>query len=144
MLTEFAAAVVVLSEAFGEAQRGDMDMDVDGCTETDDIPSPVKEHIGEILAESYPTALPYHRHCVAIGHKDLVWTGPPLTILPRSEAHSMGLGCMMSGGEQLDLPGCLIFSPPSTPMSAPQFPTTATKRQRSKNGNSSKSKKRRL
>lgn len=155
MLAEFAAAVVVFIQAFDQSERGDMDMDVDGLEkegEEEDMLAPfkVKLAIYDIIGQSYPEVMHYYQHCVGNHHKHFVWTGPPVTILPRSEGIASILGVLISDGEHLDLPTCLIYMPDTTPLttapatpttSAPSFPATATKRRRSIDANDLRAKK---
>lgn len=150
MLSEFAAAVVVFTDALDESQGGDVDMDMDDLEgEAADViaPSKVKLQIDHIIGQSYPEVILYHRHCVATGHKHFIWTGPPVTILPRSEACSSIVGVLMSNGEQLDLPTWPIYIPrtpttaPPIPMSAPSVPADVTKRRGSTNDDDVQAKK---
>jgi hypothetical protein len=80
MLTEFAAAMVVLSEAIAEFRGGDMDVDIDGLknkgNEVDVVFSKVKVKVDDIISQSYPV-MDYYLYCVVTGHKHFVWTGPP-------------------------------------------------------------------
>jgi hypothetical protein len=137
MLVEFAAAVAVFSQALNDSRAEDMDVDVHSNKgEEEDVirPSKVKETIDDIIAQSYPELIHYYQHCVASHHKHFVWTGPPIIILPRSEACASILGTLLSEGEKLDHPTCPIFitsmalPPPPLPPAAPSFPVTATKR----------------
>ena len=66
-----------------------MDMDIDG-DEADAIPlSKVKVKVDHIMAQSYPEVMAYYRNCVATRHKKFTWTGPPVTIFPKSEPKDM-------------------------------------------------------
>ena len=133
-----------------------MDMDVDGLEnkgkEADVIPlSKVKVKLDHIISQSYPEVMDYSLHCVATGHKHFVWTGPPLTILPRSEGCNSILQLLTSEGEKVDHPMRPIFtktdptlSPPPPAASNSSLPATMTKRQRSTNHNKLEVKKQRL
>ena len=155
MLAEFAAAVVVFSQEIDEFQRGDMDMDIDR-DEADAIPlSKVKVKVDHIMAQSYPEVMAYYRNCVATRHKKFTWTGPPVTIFPKSEPKDMDdlVGPLMSGGEKLDHPTCPILKPdttlPPSPVPAPATSNPSllaapTKRQRSANHDDLEAKKRKL
>lgn len=158
MLAEFGAAVVVFSQAImAEFCRGDMGMDVDDGVENegkgaDGIPlSEVKVKVDDIIAQAYPEVMDYYLHCVATGHKSFVWTGPPLTVLPRSEGCNSILPLLTSEGEKLDHPMHPIFvpdatlpPPPPPAMSNPSLPAAPTKRRVSTNGDDLEAKKRRL
>jgi hypothetical protein len=108
MLAEFAAAMVVLSEAIAEFRGGDMDVDIDGLenkgNKVDVVLSKVKVKVDDIISQSYPEVMDYYLYSVVTGHKHFVWTGPPLTILPRSEACDSILQLLTSKGEKLDHP----------------------------------------
>ena len=161
MLAEFAAAAVVFSEAIAEFRGGDMDMDVDGLKnkgmEMDVIPlSKVKVKLDHIISQSYPKVMDYYLCCVATGHKHFVWTGPPLTILPRSEGCNSILQLLTSEGEKLDHPMQPIFTkpdltlppppppPPPPATSNPFLPATMTKHRGSTNHNKLGAKRQRL
>ena len=158
MLAEFATAAVVFSEAIAEFWGGDMDMDVDGLknevTEADVIPlSKVKVKLDHIISQSYPEVMDYYLCCVVTSHKHFVWTGPPLTILPRSEGCNSILQLLSSEGEKLDHLMQPIFtkpdptlppSPPPPAASNPSLPATMTKHQRSTHHNELEAKKQRL
>jgi hypothetical protein len=101
MLTEFAAATVVLSEAIAEFRGGDMDVDIDGLknkgNEADVVSSKVKVKVDNIISQSYSEVMDYYLYCMVTGHKHFVWTGPPLTILPRSEVLTSWVTQLISG-----------------------------------------------
>jgi len=156
MLCEFAAAVAVFAKVIHDSQRG-MAMDVDSDDSDDDeedkggnmISHPrLKVHLDGIIRESYPELMAYYQQCVATGHQHFVWTGPPVTIVPRSEALSSILPLLVLEGELVELPSCPIFNldsttpAPATPSSTPSF-QTQPKRRRSRNGDGLPAKKHR-
>jgi hypothetical protein len=134
LLAEFAAAAIIFSQGIDGFQSEDMDMDVDALeNEGEEIsPSKLKAKVDEIFAQSYPEVMRYYLQCVATGHKHFTWTGPPITILPRSEACDSILGLLIPEGEKLDHPTCPIFllettlPPPSPATSNPSLPDTTT------------------
>lgn len=155
MLAEFAAAVAVFATVLEDHRRGDMDsMDVDGLTnqgeEGDEIaPSRVRAMVDDIIAQSYPEVVQYFRHCVGRHHKEFLWSGPPVMILPRSEASESIVGLLISEGEKLDHPRCPIFMsgtppplPPST--SAPFIPSAQKKCRGSTNEDDLQTKKQKM
>ena len=157
MLAEFAAMAMVFSEAIAKFQGGDMDMDIDGLEnkgkEADVIPlSKVKVKLDHIISQSYPEVMDYYLHCVATGYKHFVWTGPPLTILPRSEGCDSILQLLTSEGEKLDHLMGPIFTktdptlppPPPPAASNSSLPATTTKHKGSTNHNELEAKKQRL
>ena len=163
MLINFAATAVVVSEAIAEFWGGDMDIDVDGLEnkgmEADVIPlSKMKVKLDHIISQSYPEVMDYYLHCVATGHQHFVWTGPTLTILPRSEGCNSILQLLTSEGKKLDHPMQPIFTrpdltlpppPPPPPLpppaaSNPYLPASMTKCQGSTNYNELEAKKQRL
>lgn len=122
MLAEFSAAVVCFAQALNDSQEDDMDVDGEEREGGEEVvlPPKVKVIIDDVIAQSYPELINYYQHCLASRHKVFLWTGPPITILPRSEACESIVGVLISEGEQLDLPTCPIFIPP--PASAPPPP----------------------
>ena len=134
-----------------------MDMDVDGLEnegkEADVISlSKVKVKLDHIISQSYPESMDYYLHCVATGHKHFVWTGPPVTILPRSEGCNSILQLLTSEGEKLDHPIRPKFTktdstlppPPPPAASSSSLPATITKHWGSTNHNELEAKKQRL
>lgn len=104
MLAEFAAAVVVFAKALSRLL-------VDG---DDGITSPaVAEHIELILQDSYPTVYPYFSQCLDRGHKNFIWTGPSLQIVPRTASFDAVMP-LLTLGELLDLPTHKIYVPTAT------------------------------
>lgn len=138
MLAEFAAAAVVFSLEIQDGQEESMDMEVDGQEgeeEGDMIPlSKVKAKIDDIIARSYPEAMGYYLNCVAAEHQHFTWTGPALTILPRSEGCDFIVGLLTSEGEKLDHPTHPIFAadmallPPPPASYSTSLSATRTKR----------------
>jgi len=112
MLAEFAAAAVVFAKAIHKANNDD-----EGGDET--TFSMFTEHIEGILQESYSKVVPYYSRCVDRCHKDFVWTGPRIQILPRSE-ELMSVFSLTTWGQLLDLPTHVIYTvdldpgPPTT------------------------------
>ena len=94
----------------------------------------------------------YYLHCVATGHKHFVWTGPPLTILSRSEGCDSILQLLTSEGEKLGHPMRSIFTktdptlppPPPPAASNSSLLATMTKHWGSTNHNKLEAKKQRL
>lgn len=147
MLCEFAGALAVFAKVIHDSERGEMGMDVDSDDDDEEeenkgnlISHPsLQLHLDDIILESYPELMAYYRQCLATGHEHFVWTGPSVTILPRSEALSSVLPLLVSEGELIELPSCPIFnldSPtpaPATPSSTPPI-TTQPKRRQSRHG----------
>jgi hypothetical protein len=144
MLAELAAAMVVFTQGFDVSG-----MEVDGGeheSDEDDIPlAKLKAKVDNIIAGSYPEVMDYYLHRVASQHRDFLWTGPPISIVPRLEGCVSLLGVMISEGEQLDLPTCPIFSPQTPPTtSVPSLPAVATKRRGSTHENDLELKRRKV
>lgn len=95
LLAEFAAASVVLAKGVqGDAEVGE------GISL-----SSFSKQVEESLANSHPQAFPYFLRCLNSGHKNFVWTGPRLQILPRSEDF-----VSLISGELMDLPTHSIYT----------------------------------
>ena len=105
MLGEFAAASVILAKAIYEFEGYDSDDEVEGRIPT----AQFSENIKNILQTSHPEVFPYYSRCLYGGHKDFLWTGPVVQILPRSNAIS-SLITFMTKGEMLDLPSHQIYT----------------------------------
>ena len=105
MLGEFAAASMVLARGIDEGQ-GD-----DGVDDAEDrITSlALAEQIESILQKSHREVFPYYSRCLDRGHKDFLWTGPNIKILPRSDPPSSAIP-LMTGGENVDLPSHQIYT----------------------------------
>lgn len=105
MLGEFAAASVVLAKVIYESEGHESDDEVD-----DRIPrSALAQRIEDILQALHPEVLPYYSRCLNRCHKDFIWTGPNLQILPRSETVDL-LVSQLAEGELLDLPSYQIYT----------------------------------
>lgn len=123
MLAEFAAAVVVFSKDIAEARGEDgSDKDGDGFS-----PSKLADNMVIILKGSHPDALPYYFRCLDLHHKDFLWTGPPMQIVPRTLEFISIVG-LATGGEMLEYPGEKIYNidsvvaPSSTSAALPSTP----------------------
>lgn len=105
MLSEFAAASVLLAKA---------STDSDGIEdELEDEPridsSTFREHIEDLLLKFNPSLIPYYSRCLQLGHKDFLWAGPNVQILPRSDDFVL-LMSLTTVGEMLDLPSYQIYT----------------------------------
>ena len=123
MLMEFVAAIVVFVQALDEFQAGTMDMDVDDSADEGEeadaiLPSKVKPRIDGIISQFYPELIGYYWHCVVSSHKHFIWTGPPVAIMPRSEAWASVFGVLTSESKWLDLPTCFIFNLDATALTS--------------------------
>jgi len=116
MLGEFAAASVFLAKAIYEPDESDIE---DGIT----LPQ-FMGHIEGVLQNSYPDVFPYYSRCLSGGHKDFLWTGPNVQILPRSESIS-SLIRLATAGEMVDLPSHRIYTEDLDPQ-LPIQPDTAS------------------
>jgi hypothetical protein len=115
MLAEFAAASVVMVKA--------LQKDDDHLGEGIDF-SLVNKRIEEILEESHPDIFAYYSRCLDRSHKQFVWTGPHLQILPRSEEITSSIP-LTARGELVDLPTHPIYVidlDPATPTGLPHVP----------------------
>jgi hypothetical protein len=102
ILADFAAAAAVLARGvhrpLGEGN------DTGGVTIT--FPGFLKK-IQSILEDFSPDIMPYFSsHAVA--HKDFLWTGPDLQIVPRTK-DTIAIIELTGPGELLDWPGCPIY-----------------------------------
>jgi hypothetical protein len=129
MLAEFAAAAVNF------AMTNDEVVDVAGRGE---IPtSAFVGRIDGILQEFYPRAFPYYTRCLSGNHKQFIWTGPQIQILPRSEGVSSTLP-LMTLGEMRDLSDHQIYeiNIDPTPSSSPSLlPLVGKRRERAESLN---------
>jgi len=98
MLAEFAAASVVFARA------AEFSFDEEG-----------KVTFAKFLAsiegareDSSPGVLPFFQHRAEAHHKDFLWSGPDVQILPRSKAVLSTIQ-VAAAGELLDLPVCPIY-----------------------------------
>ena len=124
MLGEFAAASVALAKAVYEPDG--VVYEPDGTDMKDGITLPqFRGRIDDILLNSYPDVFPYYSRCLSRGHKDFLWTGPNVQILPRSDSVS-SLIRLATTGEMVDLPSHRIYTEdldphlPIQPDTAPQ------------------------
>jgi len=120
LLAEFAAATVVFAKAVDKAQG--MGADPIGNLLT---PAALITSIEGAIQESCPRILPYYVRCIDRGHKDFVWTGPRIQILPRREDLNAIIGIITSG-EKLDCPAWPIY--PSERIPPPNAPPGQLKR----------------
>ena len=117
MLAEFAAAAVVFAKATYEDNRQGRG------EEWIVFSSKFVENIEGILQASHPNVFPYYLRCLDRCHKDFVWTGPQVEILPRSQEF-ISVISLLTAGELLDFPGHEIYTAyldPSNPNDIPQF-----------------------
>jgi hypothetical protein len=98
LLTEFAAATVVLAKAV-EHEAGSKEGDITA--------SELSAKLESILEASYPRVLSYYSRCLELSHSDFIWTGPGLQIVPRETAESLLQVTTM--GEMLELPTRPIY-----------------------------------
>lgn len=105
MLAEFAAASVGLAMATEESHRIEEEVeDGDGISSLT-----FKEHIEGILLEHHPDLIQYYSRCLDRGHKDFLWNGPNVQILPRSDDFA-SIITLTTTGELLDLPSHQIYT----------------------------------
>jgi hypothetical protein len=76
LLAEFAAAAVTFAKA--------MDQPNDECFDNEFIHH-FAETVEGILHECHPGVFPYYLRCLNRHHKDFLWTGPKVEIIPRSD-----------------------------------------------------------
>jgi hypothetical protein len=104
MLAEFAAASVVFARAISDSEGySSDDEDENGIRR-----SALLGRIENILQTSHAEVFPYFTRCLDSGHKDFLWTGPDIQILPRSEA-IVSVIPLITRGELLDLPSHSIY-----------------------------------
>lgn len=107
MLAEFAAAAMVLA---ADVLYNPIDEDSSNGEGEGGIPfSTFKARIEDILQRSYPHVLPYFSRCLDSHHKDFLWTGPQVQIVPRSEDF-ISVIPVTTMGELRDFPGHQIYS----------------------------------
>lgn len=105
MLAEFAAASAALAIAVRPP-------DVIAHSDDDDVgvsSSEFRNQIEDILLKSHTDIIPYFSRCLGRGHKDFMWTGPKVQILPRSDDFA-SLISHATMGEMLDLPSHSIYT----------------------------------
>lgn len=119
ILAEFAAAAVV----FGRGVEGPFGEGNDGSAVG--IPfARFQKNIKGILEESNPDLLPFFLGRVKADHKNFLWTGPEIQILPRT-ADLISVIRLTGGGELLDFPVCPIYCQEvedESPASVPRVP----------------------
>jgi hypothetical protein len=118
MFVEFAAAAVVFAKALSRLRD-------DG--EDEIASSAVAEHIESILQGSYPTLFPYFSQCLDRGHKDFIWTGPSLQIVPRTESFDAVMP-LLTLGELLDFPSHRIYDLTPTTTASSAIPMASTEK----------------
>jgi hypothetical protein len=78
MLREFAAALMALVNAISD--------DLDNGDNNACCYSLVGIRIFVIINSSYPFIIPYYHECRDRVHKDFIWTGPDLQVVPHSQS----------------------------------------------------------
>jgi hypothetical protein len=129
MLGEFAAASVLLAKGVFE-QNG---VESDGEVDYGFASSAFARRIEDILTISHPDVLPYYSRCLDDGHKDFLWTGPPVQILPRSDAF-VSLISLTTTGEMQDLPSHRIYTEDLDPIPTIQSEATVVGKRRIREG----------
>ena len=82
MMAEFSAASVGFALVAFEQQS----INAGNFKGPDDITGPAfAARVEELLKESFPNAFDYYSRCLHRRHKDFLWSGPTVQILPRSE-----------------------------------------------------------
>jgi hypothetical protein len=104
MMGELAAASVVLARGI-EEEVGIEELEAENRVTS----AAVRERIEEILLQSHPEVIPYYSRCLDRGHKDFLWTGPGLLILPRSDDFT-SIFFLTTKGETIDLPSYQIYT----------------------------------
>ena len=135
MLGEFSGASVVFAQAVFKSQHKvdenngrDDDNGNDGNDDNGDDhgdgPSNFAGQIEVALGQSHPQVIPYYSHCLELSHKDFLWSGPKIQILPHTEVFT-AIILLTTAGELLDLPGHEIYDPATlaarTPSLAPHL-----------------------
>jgi hypothetical protein len=105
MLGEFAAASVLLAKGIEELDAKEVSDEVDCRIVNSACPG----YVEAILQKSHPEVLPYYSRCLAHGHKDFLWTGPNVEIIPRSDSFKL-LVPLARKGEVRDLPSHQIYT----------------------------------
>jgi hypothetical protein len=104
MLGEFAAASMVLAKGIDRSEGYNSDDEPEDRISR----SAFAGLIQSILQTSHPEVFPYYSRCLDRGHKDFLWTGPSVQILPRSDTFA-SLISLTTKGEFLDLPSHQIY-----------------------------------
>jgi hypothetical protein len=105
MLGEFAAASVVLAKGIEELDAKEISDEVPDRT----VYPTLAGYIEAILEKSHPEVLPYYSRRLACGHKDFLWTGLDVQIIPRSDRLN-SLVSLARKGEFRDLPSHPIYT----------------------------------
>lgn len=98
MLAEFAAASVVFARA------AEFSFDEEGKVTFPKFLASIEG----ILQDSCPDVFPYFQNRAEAHHKDFLWSGPDVQILPRTKAVLSAIQ-VTATGELLDLPICPIY-----------------------------------
>ena len=69
----------------------------------------MRESIEVILLQSHPEVIPYYLRSLDRGHKDFLWAGPNLLILPHSDDFT-SIFSLTTKGEIIDLPSYQIYT----------------------------------
>lgn len=109
ILGEFAAAAVVFAKAIRDSSDEGEDDGNDG-TEGNLRCSRFVEDMEGILQGSHPRVFPYYSRCLDRSHKDFLWTGPKVQILPRSDEKVRSIFPLTAAGEMLDHPDHPIYN----------------------------------
>lgn len=102
LLAEFAAAAVIFArgvDEVNEAQQG---------KEKDSLGSNFKAIVENVFHTSHPDAVSYYSRCVDRPHKDFLWTGPKVQVIPRSKGLASAI-FVMAVGEMLESPAHPIY-----------------------------------
>jgi hypothetical protein len=105
MLAEFAAASVLLAKGIDGLNPKESSDE----SEHRIVNSTFFAHIEGILQKSHPEVVPYYSRCLARGHKDFLWTGPNVHIMPRSVG-TASLTTHARKGELQELPSHRIYT----------------------------------
>jgi hypothetical protein len=117
MLDEFAATLMALANAVSD---GLDDGDDNACCS-----SFVGIRIFIIINSSYPSIIPYYHECWDRVHKDFIWTGPDLQVVPRLQS-LYAIIPLLTMGKLLELPGEPIYEEIDTTVIASFFPMSTT------------------
>jgi hypothetical protein len=108
LLAEFAAAAVAFCKAIDETrERASFHIEFTAMVE-------------DVLHKSHSDVFPYYARCLDRGHKDFLWTGPKVEVLPRLDGVVSAIHAS-SMGEVLDSPTHSIYvqdlepKPPAQP-----------------------------
>ncbi len=122
MLGEFAAASVVLAKGIEELDAKEKELSDE--VECRIVNSACPGYIEAILQKSHPEVLPYYSRRLACEHKDFLWTGPNVLIIPRTDCLER-LVPSARKGEFRDLPSHQIYTEDLDP-NPPIIPGTKT------------------